>query len=107
MVVADDDDRRQRVAAELFAPTGIREEPIGPTSGVLAACLTTTPPAHRLGVVSDPPALYSGCGCACAVGMAYDCFLVHAPRPPIDTLIERATQLAPSRGACRGVMEAA
>jgi hypothetical protein len=39
--------------------------------------------------------------------MAYDCFLVHAPRPPIDSSIRTAAQLAPSRGACRDVMEAA
>jgi predicted ATPase len=29
------------------------------------------------------------------VGMAYDCFLVHAPRPPIDPSIQTAAQLAP------------
>jgi hypothetical protein len=39
--------------------------------------------------------------------MAYDCLLVHAPRPPIDTSIETAAELAPGRGACDGLMEAA
>jgi hypothetical protein len=38
--------------------------------------------------------------------MAYDCLLVHAPRPPVDAPIETAAQLAPSRGACRGVVGA-
>jgi hypothetical protein len=30
--------------------------------------------------------------------MAYDCLLVHAPRPPLDTSIETAAQLTRSRG---------
>jgi hypothetical protein len=39
--------------------------------------------------------------------MACGCFLVHAPRPLVGASIETAEQLAPSRGPCHGVMEAA
>jgi hypothetical protein len=40
-------------------------------------------------------------------GVVNGYFLVHAPRPPIETSIETAAQPAPSRGACPGVVEAA
>jgi hypothetical protein len=40
------------------------------------------------------------------VGVANGCFLVHAPRPPVDAPIELAEQLAPSRGSCGGVVGA-
>jgi hypothetical protein len=40
-------------------------------------------------------------------GVANDYFLVPAPRPPIETPIETAEPLAPNRGSCRSVMEAA
>ena len=41
------------------------------------------------------------------VGVANDSFLVHAPNPVIEASIRTAGRLAPSRGACRGFMEAA
>jgi hypothetical protein len=31
---------------------------------------------------------------------------VHPPRPPVDASIGLAAQLRPSRGSCRGVVEA-
>jgi hypothetical protein len=34
------------------------------------------------------------------------CVLVHAPRSPLDASIEMVEQVAPSRGSCRGVVEA-
>jgi hypothetical protein len=34
-------------------------------------------------------------------------FLVHAPRPPIETSIEAADQLALNRRTCAGIVEAA
>ena len=40
------------------------------------------------------------------VGVANDYFLVHASRPPTDVSIELVEQLAPSGGACRGVVGA-
>jgi hypothetical protein len=40
-------------------------------------------------------------------GVANDYFLVHASRPVIEALIRTAGRLAPSGGACCGVMEAA
>jgi hypothetical protein len=40
-------------------------------------------------------------------GVVNDYFLVHAPRPPIETSIETAEQLVPNRGSYRSVMEAA
>jgi hypothetical protein len=40
-------------------------------------------------------------------GVASGYFLVHAPRPPVETSIETAEQLAPNRGSCHGVVEAA
>jgi hypothetical protein len=45
--------------------------------------------------------------CWLEVGMAYDRLLMHAPRPPIDAWIETAPELAPGRGACDGLTEAA
>jgi hypothetical protein len=45
--------------------------------------------------------------CWLEAGVANDYFLVHAPRPLIEALIRRAGRLAPSRGFCRGVGEAA
>jgi hypothetical protein len=41
------------------------------------------------------------------VSMANGWFLMHAPRPPVETPIEAAAQLALGRGSCRGVVEAA
>jgi hypothetical protein len=35
--------------------------------------------------------------------VANGCYLVHAPRPPIETSIEMAEQLAPTGGSCHGV----
>jgi hypothetical protein len=40
------------------------------------------------------------------VAVANCCVLVHPPRPPIETSIGLAAQLRPSRGSCRGVVEA-
>jgi hypothetical protein len=40
------------------------------------------------------------------VAVANGCVLVHPPRPPIETSIGLAAQLRPSRGSCRGVVEA-
>jgi hypothetical protein len=40
-------------------------------------------------------------------GVVNGYFLVHAPRPVIEALIRTAGRLAPSRGSCRGVVEAA
>ena len=40
-------------------------------------------------------------------GVANDYFLGHAFRPLIEALIRTAGRLAPSRGLCRGVGEAA
>jgi hypothetical protein len=40
------------------------------------------------------------------VAVANGCVLVHPPRPPIETSLEFAAQLGPSRGSCRGVVEA-
>jgi hypothetical protein len=40
-------------------------------------------------------------------GVVNGYFLVHAPRPPIETPIETVEQLAPNRGSCRSVVEAA
>jgi hypothetical protein len=40
-------------------------------------------------------------------GVANGCFLVHVPRPLIETAIETAEQQAPSRGSCHGVVGAA
>src|SRR6266511_126650 len=46
------------------------------------------------GVVSEAPALYSRCGCACVVevGMACGSFLVPAPRPIVAAPMELAAQ---------------
>jgi hypothetical protein len=41
------------------------------------------------------------------LGVANDDFLVHAPRPLVETLIMTAARLAPSRGLCRGAAVAA
>ena len=41
------------------------------------------------------------------VGVANDCFLVHASRPSSEASIEMAERLAPSGGACRGAVAAA
>jgi hypothetical protein len=41
------------------------------------------------------------------VSMTNGCLLVHAARPLVNASIELAAQLAPSRGPCRGVVEAA
>jgi hypothetical protein len=41
------------------------------------------------------------------VGGANDYLLVHSFRPPTKASIEMAEQLAPRRGSCRGVVEAA
>jgi hypothetical protein len=41
------------------------------------------------------------------VGVANDDFLVHAPRPLSEALIKTAGRLAPGRGSCLRVMEAA
>jgi len=35
--------------------------------------------------------------------VANGCYLAHAPRPPIETSIEMAEQLAPTGGSCHGV----
>jgi hypothetical protein len=40
------------------------------------------------------------------VAVADGCVFVHPPRPPIETSIGLAAQLRPSRGSCRGVVEA-
>jgi hypothetical protein len=40
------------------------------------------------------------------VAVANGCVLVHPPRPPVDASIGLAAQLRPSRGSCRGVVEA-
>jgi hypothetical protein len=40
-------------------------------------------------------------------GVANGCFLMHAPRPLVEASIELAEQLAPSRGSCHGLVEAA
>jgi hypothetical protein len=45
--------------------------------------------------------------CWLEVGMAYDCWCVHAPRPPVEAPVEAAARLALSRWSCRGVVEAA
>jgi hypothetical protein len=45
--------------------------------------------------------------CWLEAGVANDYFLVHAPRPLVGALIRTAGRLAPSRGLCRGVGEAA
>jgi hypothetical protein len=44
--------------------------------------------------------------CWLEAGVVNDYILVHAPRPLIETLIMTAVRLAPSRGLCRGVVEA-
>jgi hypothetical protein len=41
------------------------------------------------------------------VGVANGWFLVHASAPLVDASIEMAEQLAPRRGSCHGVVEAA
>jgi hypothetical protein len=41
------------------------------------------------------------------VGVANDYFLMHSSRPPVETSIEMAEQLAPRRGSCHGVVAAA
>jgi hypothetical protein len=40
------------------------------------------------------------------IAAANGCVLVHPPRPPVDASIGLAAQLRPSRGSCRGVVEA-
>jgi hypothetical protein len=45
--------------------------------------------------------------CWLEAGVANDYFLVHAPRPLVGALMRTAGRLAPSRGLCRGVGEAA
>jgi hypothetical protein len=45
--------------------------------------------------------------CWLEAGVANGFFLVHVPRPLIETSIKIAAQLAPSRGSCRGVVGAA
>jgi len=39
-------------------------------------------------------------------GVAYGCFLLHAPTPLIEAVIRTAKQLVPSGGSCRGIVEA-
>jgi transposase len=41
------------------------------------------------------------------VGVVSGCFLVHAPRPLIETLIRTAGRLAPGCGSCRGLVDVA
>jgi len=45
--------------------------------------------------------------CWSEVGMAYGYLLLHVPRPLVDVPIRTAGRLAPSRGPCAGVVEAA
>ena len=59
--------------------------------------------------MSRPRALYSRCAALELVGggVANGYFLVHAPRPPIETSIEAADQRALNRRSCAGIGEAA
>jgi hypothetical protein len=64
----------------------------------------------RSGVVSEPRALYSRLWsglCWLEVSVTNGCLLAHAARPLVNASIDMAAQLAPSRGPCYGVVEAA
>jgi len=66
--------------------------------------------AFGRGVVSAPWALQYGWDvrlCWLEVGVANGCFLVHAPRPPIEATFKMAEQLAPSRTSGHGIVAAA